>query len=219
MKLILGIDEAGKGSVIGSMFIAGVLIEKSKIKKLEEIKVKDSKLLTHKRRIELAKKIKKIAKDFIVLEVPPAEIDEAVDGNNALNLNWLEAHHIAAIINKLKPDIAIIDCPSPNIEKFKGFLKKLLKNKDVELVVEHKADINHIESSAASILAKVAREEDVLRIEKTVGESIGSGYPSNPICKKFLKDNYDKYPDIFRKSWMPYKKHINSIKQKNLDEF
>ena len=132
MTLVLGIDEAGKGPVIGSLFIAGALIEEGKIDRLKEIGAKDSKLLTHKKRVELAKKIKKIAKNFIVIEATPAEIDEAVDGNNSLNLNWFEAHHIADIINKFNPDKAIIDCPSPNIEKFKGFVKKLLKNKDVE---------------------------------------------------------------------------------------
>lgn len=194
------------------------MIEEDKIDRLKEIGAKDSKLLTHKKRIELAKKIKRIAKDYMVIEATPAEIDEAIDGNNTLNLNWFEAHHIADIINKFNTDKAIIDCPSPNIEKFKGFIKKLLKNKDTELIVEHKAE-KFFAVGAASILAKCAREENVQKIEKMVGQSIGSGYPSNPICKKFLKENHDKYPDIFRKSWMPYKNHIKEKEQKNLGDF
>lgn len=217
MALVLGIDEAGRGPVIGSLFMAGVLIEEDKIPKLEKIGAKDSKLLTHKKRLELAKKIKRIVK-YEIIEITPKEIDDAVDGNNTLNLNWLEGKHIADLINKLKPEKVLIDSPSPNAEKFKGFVKKLLKNKNIELIVEHKAE-RYLPVGAASILAKVAREEQVLKIEKKVGESIGSGYPSNPICKEFLKNNFHKYPDIFRKSWAPYKSHANHLQQRNLSEF
>ncbi|MAG52677.1 MAG: ribonuclease HII [Nanoarchaeota archaeon] len=216
MTLILGVDEAGRGPVIGSLFMAGVLVEEYKIKELEKIGVKDSKLLTHKDRIELAKKIKKITKDYVVTEVKPKEIDEAVDGDNSLNLNWLEAEHIAKIINKLNPNKTIIDAPSTNPEKFKEYVKDKLKNKNIKLIAEHKADLKFPSVSAASILAKVAREENVEKIEKQVKESIGSGYPSNKICQEFLKNNYKKYPEIFRKSWATYKKIAG---QKNLTDF
>ena len=217
--LTLGIDEAARGPCIGSMFIVGALFEEKQLDKLKEIGVKDSKLLTNEKRIELSKKIKKIAKAIEIIEVKPKEIDEAIMGNNTLNLNWLEGNKIIEIINKLEPNKAIIDCPSPNIEKFKEVLKKQLKNKNVELIVVHKADRDFLECASSSIIAKTMREEQVLKIEKEVKESIGSGYPSNPVCKEFLKNNYDKYPDIFRKSWAPYKKLIKSLGQKNLKEF
>ena len=116
---VLGVDEAGKGPVIGSLFIAGVLIEEENISKLESIGVKDSKLLTHKKRIILADNIKKIVKKYKILQIKPSEIDRAVGKEDGLNLNWLEAHKTAEIINILKPDRAIIDCPSPNISKYK----------------------------------------------------------------------------------------------------
>jgi len=212
---ILGIDEAGKGPLIGSLFLAGVLIDESKSSELKKIGAKDSKLLTHKERIEIAKRINKVAKSSLVIEIKPKEIDEAIDGDNNLNLNWLEANHMADLINKLSPDEAIIDCPSTNIEAFKDYIKNLLK-KDTKLTLEHKADLKFPTVSAASILAKVAREENVEKIEKKVGESIGSGYPSNSVCQDFLKNNYKKYPDIFRKSWKTYKKIAG---QKNLSEF
>ena len=190
MTIVFGTDEAGKGSLIGNLCMAGVIVEESKVGDLEAIGAKDSKLLTHKKRIEVAKEIKKIVKDYIVVEALPSEIDEAIDGNNSLNLNWFEANHIAEMINKLKPDTAIIDCPSPNIEKFTDYIKNRLDNKEIKLIVEHKADANHFPVAAASILAKVARENNVKKIEEEVGESIGSGYPSNPVCKEFLKNNY-----------------------------
>ncbi|MAF51220.1 MAG: ribonuclease HII [Nanoarchaeota archaeon] len=214
--LTLGIDEAAKGPCIGNMYIVGTLFNEKDLDKLKEMGVKDSKLLTHKDRIELGKKIKKIAEKILVIEATPKEIDEAIDGDNNLNLNWFEAHHIADIINKLKPDRAVIDCPSTNLEVFKNYVKNLLENKNVELIVKHKADRDFIECASSSIIAKNKREENVLQIEKKVKESIGSGYPSNPVCQEFLKNNYNKYPDIFRKSWKTYKKVAG---QKNLTDF
>ncbi len=217
--LTLGIDEAGRGPCIGSMFIAGTLFEEKQLDKLKQMGIKDSKLLSHKKIIELSDKIKKIAKDIEVIEVTPKEIDEAIDGNNGLNLNWLEGNKIGEIINKLNPDKAIIDSPSPNLYKFKHFIKKQIKNKNIELIVVHKADRDFVECASASILAKCAREEHVLKIEKKVKQSIGSGYPSNPICKNFLKENHEKYPEIIRKSWAPYKTLIKESQQKSLDKF
>ncbi len=219
MVLVVGIDEAGRGPVIGSLFVCGVMIDESMNDKLKEIGVKDSKLLTHKKRAELEKEIKKIAVAVKIVKVTPKEIDAAVANDSGFNLNWLEAHKQAEIINELKPDKAIIDCPSPNIKAYTAYLRNLLQNKDVELIVEHKADKNFPSVSASSIVAKVEREKEVEEIEKRVGESIGSGYPSNPTCQKFLKDNFEKYPDIFRKSWMPYKNHNNIKQQKKLGEF
>mgnify|MGYP001568329996 CR=1 FL=1 len=216
--LILGIDEAGRGPVIGPLIIAGAMFNEKDLPKLKSLDVKDSKLLTIKQINELRKKIEKIAVKTEVIKAYPKEIDEAVEGKNNLNLNWLEAHKQTEIINKLKSDKAIIDCPSTNIKKFKNYLQNLLKVK-TELIVEHKADVKYVACSAASIIAKSVREEEVAKIEKFVGESIGSGYPSNPICQEFIKHNIDKYPEIFRKSWMTYKNHKTAKMQKKLNEF
>lgn len=180
---------------------------------LKKLGVKDSKLLAHKRRCFLASQIEKVCK-FKIVVVEPGEIDNAIDGDNDLNLNWLEAHKIADIVNFLKPDRVIVDCPSPNIPAYRAYLKKLLKY-NVEVICEHKADVNHPTVAAASILAKCEREKEVLEIEKKVGESIGSGYSSNPICQKFIKNNYHQYPEIFRKSWSSFKK----APQKSLEEY
>lgn len=89
----------------------------------------------------------------------------------------------------------------------------------MELIVEHKADVKFPIVAAASIIAKCKREEEVKEIERKVGQSIGTGYMSNPICQRFLKENFERYPEIFRKSWLPYKKLMNGKKQKKLGEF
>jgi len=218
-KLILGIDEAARGPVIGPLIVVGYMIKESDLNKLKSIGVKDSKLLTHKQREKMVDKIKELAEDYKVITVHPGEIDEAVESSDHMNLNWLEAKKQAEIINELDPDVAYIDCPSPNIRKYKDYLMNLLNNDNIELIVEHKADFKYPIVGAASIIAKCVREDHVKAIEEMTGQSIGTGYPSNPICQKFLKENFDKYPDIFRKSWMTWKNHNKMKKQKKLDEF
>jgi len=173
--------------------------------------------LTHKKRIELENKIKKVLKKHIIIQVKPNEIDEAIEGNNSLNLNWLEANKLIEIINKLNPHKAILDCPSPNIEKFKNYILKSLTNKNIDLTLAHKAERFEI-VAAASILAKCAREREVEQLKKKYGD-IGPGYPSNETTKEFIKENYNKYPEIFRKSWSTWKNIYAQKKQKKLDEF
>ncbi len=217
MRLVLGIDEAGRGPIIGSLFICGALFNENDLDKLKELGVKDSKLLSNKTRFELEKDIKKIAKKIKIIRIKPEEIDNAVEDKINLNLNWLEAIKTALIINELNPDKAIVDCPSVNIKKYKEFLLNLLKNKSIDLVIEHKADLNHVCVSAASIMAKCKREEEISDIKKKYGD-IGSGYPSDPSTQKFLKENGKKYPEMFRKSWSTWKK-LYDKNQKKLDEF
>ena len=125
MVKVLGIDEAGRGPIIGSLFIAGTMFKEEDIEKLRKLGVKDSKLLIHKKREELRKKIEKIAVKYKIIQVKPQEIDEAVESEDHMNLNWLEAHKTAEIINALEPDKAIVDCPSPNLVNYKGYLKQL----------------------------------------------------------------------------------------------
>ncbi len=215
--LICGIDEARRGPVIGPLVLCGILIDEKDEIRLIELEVKDSKLLTSKKREELAKKIKKVVKKYELVLVYPKEIDRAVNKEDGLNLNLLEANKIAYIINKLKPDKAIVDCPSPNINSYKNYLKGKL-NFDLDLVLEHKAERFPV-VAAASILAKVTGDDEIKKIEKMVGESVGTGYPSNPICQKFLKENWEKYPDIFRKSWITWQDHKITKMQKKLGDF
>ena len=217
MKIIAGIEDAGRGPIIGPMVLAGVSIEEDKITELKEMKVKDSKLLTPKKRQELYSKIIAVAKDYKIIIVEPKEIDEALE-SDSLNLNWLEAIKFAQIINYLKPDKAIVDCPSPNIKAYKEYLMVYLKDKNIDLICEHKADVNYPIVSASSIIAKVTRDREVEKLKKKYGD-FGSGYLADPKTKKFFDENWEKHPEIFRKTWTPYKDHINGKDQKKLGEF
>lgn len=214
---ILGIEEAGRGPVIGPLVMVGLLIDEEDEEKLVKIKVKDSKLLTPKQREALYDKIIDIAKDYKIYIIQPNEIDLAVKGEGGENLNWLEADKSADLINELRPDKVILDCPSPNKKAYVDYIKKRLEI-EPEIIAEHKADVKYPLVSAASIIAKVTRDKEIKRIKDEFDVDFGSGYPADPKTKKFLEENYDKYP-FFRKSWYTYKQVVKKQQQKSLNGF
>ncbi len=219
MVLVCGIDEAGRGPILGPMVMCGVLTDEAGSAELKKIGAKDSKLLSPRQREQLFSKIVKIVKDYKIVVISPAEIDASVKSDDGMNLNWLEAHKSAEIINFLKPEKIIIDSPSNNVKNYKKYLMRLLKNQKIEAVVEHKADVNHVECSAASILAKVTRDGEVEKIKKVVVEDFGSGYLADPKTIAFFDKYFEVYPDIFRKSWAPYRKRLSGKWQKKLGDF
>ena len=217
MAIICGVDEAGRGSVIGPLVMGGVLLDEKDEPILKALGVKDSKLLTPRNRKALVSAIQKTVKDFKLIQVNPKEIDAHVMSEDS-NLNDLELLKTAEILNALKPEKAYIDCPSNNIKAYSSALKSLLKH-DIELICAHKADSKYVSVGAASILAKVRRDEEIEKIKLKINEEFGSGYPSDPMTVEFLKKNYDKYPEIFRKSWASYKNVIERKKQKGLGDY
>ena len=219
MSLICGIDEAGRGPVIGPLVMCGLVIKEEDEKELVRLKVKDSKLLTKNKREFLFDKIEDVSEKYKIVVVEPPEIDRAVHYHDGLNLNKLEARKSADILNELNPDKSIIDAPSNNIKSYKRYLMRFIKNKDIEIILEHKADFNYPVVSAASILAKVTRDNEIEKIKKQIGIDFGSGYMTDPKTVEFLKNNFEKYEQIFRKSWFPYKDLLNQKFQKSLSEF
>ena len=213
MVLICGIDEARRGPVLGPMVICGALIEEEDLPKLIKLEPRDSKLMTASEREEIYPKLLPVLKHYKVFILQPKEIDKAVHGHDGLNLNKLEARKSAEILNEFEPDKAIIDCPSNNISSYKIYLKKLLKNKKIELILEHNAERYPL-VAAASIIAKVTGDREVEKIKKQIGIDFGSGYMSDPKTVEFLKNNFEKYPELFRKSWFPYQELMNKKFQK-----
>ncbi|MFP4423604.1 MAG: ribonuclease HII [Candidatus Woesearchaeota archaeon] len=198
-----GIEEAGRGPVIGPLVMVGVMGDLEDEKTLKALGVKDSKLLSPKRREELYPKILEIIKKYKVIILSPHDIDEAL-ASDSMNLNFLEGKTSADIINELKPEIAILDCPSTNLPAYHDYVKARLTH-DAKIIAEHKADLNYTIVSAASIIAKVLRDRAIKEIETTHKIVVGSGYPSDKKTQVFLKENYKKY-DFFRKSWSSYKR-------------
>lgn len=195
---ILGIDEAGRGSVLGPMVIAGVIVPEKMGKVLERMGVKDSKRLTPNRRTILSRKLRKMF-DFEIVMISAREIDELRE--NGVNLNEIEKNAMESIILKLKPEKTIVDAVDVKAERFQ---ENLCKDTGYNVVAEHKADDKYIEVSAASIIAKAERDAQIKEINNDYIKSggIGSGYPSDPKTKKFLTNyTYDEMPDFVRKSW------------------
>ncbi|PIU63252.1 ribonuclease HII [archaeon CG_4_10_14_0_2_um_filter_Archaea_38_6] len=217
MVKICGIDEAGKGPVIGDLVIAGCLIEDDD-SVIKELGVKDSKLLTPEERFELFSKIKDNSYSYDIVRVSAMEIDER--NKVGCNLNKLECLKMAQIINNLKPDKVIIDCPHPVPEKFKRELIAFLNDKSVEIIAEHKADYNYALVGAASILAKVTRDAHIRELSKALNLDIGSGYCSDPLTKKLMKDyfnnNLSQLKPFIRHSWDTYKRGKSEKEQKGL---
>ena len=78
--------------------------------------------------------------------------------------------------------------------------------------------MHHPVVSAASIIAKVTRDQEIKKLKQEYNVEFGSGYPSDPRTKSFLEANHDKYP-FFRTTWEPYKKVANAKNQRKLDNF
>ncbi|MCK5624894.1 ribonuclease HII [Candidatus Pacearchaeota archaeon] len=228
--LELGIDDAGRGPVIGPMVLAGCLIDEKTARKFKKLGVRDSKQLTSKRREFLTQKIKEEVISFEIVLADADEINKKQDSGT--NLNMLEAIKTAKIINKINKEISlkdkseackikvVVDCPSTSIIKWRDFLMTKVKDlSNLDIVCEHKADKNHVSVSAASILAKSTREKEMDKLKKKYGEEIGSGYTSDPSTSKFLTKNVSKHKDsgIFRKNWITWKKAQAKSEQKKLD--
>lgn len=219
--LLLGIDDAGRGPVIGPMILAGCLIDEEGEKKLKKLGVTDSKVITQKRREFLEEKIKEIAITYEVIIVLPKEID--TQNGEGIKLNEVEAIMCAGIINKInkgfdKINVAV-DCPSTNLSKWGDYLKTKIKNlKTLEISCEHKADKNHVSVSAASILAKCVREREMDKLKEIFGSEIGSGYCSDPLTCKFLEKYAKKHEDkgIFRKTWVTWQRAYQNLSQRKL---
>jgi len=201
--------------VLGPLVVCGVSVRSDE--KLRELGVKDSKKLTPKKRAELAPKIRRIA-DVEVVEISADQIDAA---RTQMTMNALEAKVFAAIIEKLSPDDAYVDAADVNEHEFERMIRACLKCRP-RIVSEHKADDNYPVVMAASIVAKVTRDERVREIEMEIGSPIGSGYQTDETTMNFLNDYVQrngKCPPHTRTSWEPAKSIMMRKSLRTLDKF
>ncbi len=200
--MILGLDETGRGAVLGPLVICGLAVDEKGQKKLKKLGVKDSKLLSPKKREELAPKIEKIAIHTVVMHISSCKID--ANRRRGVNLNQIEALTMAEIINMVNPDKVIVDSPTIS-DKFKNYLWSKIENKKIKLIAENYADKNYPVVSAASIIAKVSRDEKIRELEKKIGEPLGVGYPHDSRTIEFLektaRENNGKFPRYVRQTW------------------
>jgi len=216
--LIGGVDEAGRGSIIGPLVVAGISIRKSKISKLRQIGVKDSKMLTPKARANLFSLVMDLA-DSLCINIINCTI---VDNNVFLNrLNKLEAETMASVINNIKADKVYVDSCDVNPCRFRDYIESHLllssssSSSKPKLYSFHRADSLNVVVSAASIIAKIVRDKQIQEIRNT-HHNIGSGYPSDWKTMLFIRGWVSKYkcaPHFARKSWSPLKKMLEEVTQ------
>jgi ribonuclease HII len=206
--MIAGIDEAGKGPVIGPMCIGGIKIEESKAHILKVLGVADSKKLTPKRREQLATQIKKYVDGFYILEVSPVQIDEL---RKIMSMNEIMVVCFSKVLEQLKPNLVYADAADVKAERFAENLRRQYAKtnpdhaKEIEIISRHQADAIYPVVSAASIIAKVHRDNLIEKLKKDWDMDFGSGYPSDPKTKEFLlrwgKEHHGEFPCIVRQSW------------------
>jgi len=209
--LIAGVDDAGRGSVIGPLTIAGVSMREEQLPMLTQLGAKDSKLLSPHRREVLAVEIKHLSYNYHIEKLTPKQIDDVVfNGKRLFRLNRLEAQTMAKVIDTLKPDAAYVDASDVNEQRFKEHILECLTRK-ISIISEHKADRNYPIVGAASILAKVERDKEIEKLKDIYGD-FGSGYPSDPRTMRFLEEcaqKWTEYPEFVRRSWKPAEKTRN----------
>jgi len=191
-----------KGPVIGPMVFAGITVEDDTL--LKKLGVKDSKRLSPARRGKLAEEIKKIA-EYETLIVTAEEIDEK---RKIMTINDVEVEGFAEIIKRLKPSIVYADAADVDEERFKNdILKKL--DFEIEIISKHKADNIYPVVSAASIIAKTTRDNEIEKIKEETGADFGSGYPSDVRTITFIEGwvkEKGTLPPHTRKSWKTVKR-------------
>ena len=203
--LVCGIDEAGRGSLLGPLVIAGVSIQHTKIKNLTSMGIRDSKKLSPRKREFLYKKIIEQVDDFAIARIYPRIIDSSVRKHK---LNFLEARYMAKVISKLNPAVAYVDSCDVNPKRFGKEIRRLSHVSKIRSY--HKADNKFVVVSAASIIAKVTRDKAISRLQKE--HDLGSGYPSDSKTMDFVSDyvsNGKEIPSFVRKSWKPIKILLN----------
>ena len=219
-RKIAGVDEAGRGAVLGPLVIAGVCMKEDKLEQLIKIGVKDSKLLSPYRRADLYRQIMNIAYSVSLVKLKPEQIDDYVlKGEKYKKLNYLEALSMAKAIDSLDAEMVYVDASDVDVDRFKKDILGALQRK-VEIISVHHADRIYPIVSAASIIAKVTRDQEISELSQKFG-NIGSGYPADDRTIKFLKEWVKKYGDIppfARRSWKTTKKLLNSKLDENMIE-
>ncbi len=220
-RRVAGVDDAGRGPIIGPLVIGGVLLTGDRVDSLREMGVKDSKLLTPATRTSLAVRIRELASKVSLVEAQPSEIDDVVlHGGRLKKLNFLEAKLMAQVINDLLPEEVYVDASDVNEKRYgQTILEFLLPElKKIRIVSRHHADRIYPAVSAASIIAKVRRDEAVEALRKEYGD-FGSGYITDPRTLAFLRDwrgSHSEYPPIVRLSWKTIKQIEQEVGQSRL---
>ncbi len=212
----VGVDEAGKGPVLGSMFAAAVRWPDG-VPFPEGLA--DSKQLTPERREALDERIRGTDGVTVALaEVPVERIDDPETDMNGLTVGA----HARAVGELAVPGDAVRgDAADVDAGRYAARLADGLEIEDLDVTGEHRADEREPAVAAASVVAKVARDAHVDALSSEYGD-VGSGYPSDPATLEFLEGYVraeGRLPDCARASWSTSKRALAAAEQAGLTEF
>ncbi len=233
VTVVIGLDEAGRGPVLGPIVMAGVAVPDIAIP--ASLGCTDSKLLSADRRRAIDRALRGTDGVAIaVRSIGAEELDRRRDAGESLTA--IEVAAFQSIVTELLQAPAgepphdavgatvIVDAAHPDADAFAKLLRPGLP-KGTTIVSEHKADLNHPVVGAASIVAKVARDaalgELARRLERRLELPVGSGYPSDPITRAFLTEwwrRFRDWPEGTRTSWSTLRE-IKAPKATTLDAF
>ncbi|MDW0172958.1 MAG: ribonuclease HII [Nitrososphaeraceae archaeon] len=199
---ICGVDEAGRGSLIGPIIVAGISVSKKSLSEMVEIGIKDSKLLTPNKRQILFGDVIGLAESICICRIGIEDIDFHVSKNH---LNLLEAEAMAITIGNMDSYKTYVDSCDVNPSRYKRTINSFLKRNNTKLISMHHADRLNVVVSGASIIAKVIRDSEISKIRLKYGD-LGSGYPSDKKTIKFVQEWFEQnreIPPFARKSWKP----------------
>jgi ribonuclease HII len=187
VHLVCGLDEAGRGPLAGSVFAAAVILDPAK----PIAGLADSKKISEKKRDALAIKIKENALAWAVASSSVEEIDEI----NILQASLLAMKRAVETLGVLPNEVLVDGLHCPNLPM------------PMRAIVQ--GDSKEASISAASILAKTARDADLYALDKLYPEygfAKHKGYPT-PFHMQMLEKH--GVLNIHRKSYAPVKKILN----------
>jgi ribonuclease HII len=196
---VLGIDEAGRGSLVGPLVVGGYLCDRSHLSGLPGLGACDSKTISPGRRSEVYERLRAAGRSFSVA-LSPALVDRYTRRGR---LNELEARAFARLVRRARPSEAFVDACDPNAARF-GETVRRLAGAEVPVRASHHADRDLAVVGAASIIAKVRRDRAIARLARAIGPGVGSGYPSDPRTVEFVRATLARGgppPAWLRASW------------------
>jgi len=213
----IGVDEAGKGPVLGPMVAAAVRADPDALPD----GIADSKRLSAERREELATELRE--RDDIEVGVAFVEPETIDDPETDMNLLTVRAQVDAAAAVAADADELVCDAGDVSESRFGRRVREGLAEAgvSVEVRAQHRADDEHAIVGAASIVAKVERDRRVAAIADEYGE-VGSGYPSDGTTREFLREYVREHgilPDCARKSWSTCADLMAAHEQSSLGDF
>ena len=199
---VAGIDEAGRGCVLGPLVLCAYAVEEEKLESLKLKGVKDSKLILPAKRSGLHKMLLGEG-EAVVVELSAEEITDWM--RKKRSLNELEAKAAGEALNKIdhaRVSLVIADSPDPQPAKFAQRIRRYFKG-PTKVIAENKADYNYTVVGAASIIAKEVREQRIAEIKREMGVDFGTGYSHDGATVAYLKAHIrdPKLQKYVRHSW------------------